>query len=435
MFRFLLRRVSFLIITLFLVSIAVFLISEQAPGDIARNSLGHQITPDQAASFNAQHGLDQPLLTRYVRWMIGSDWQAERLIGRPVTRLYDEKSDRYSWWAVDEDGSLYYNYSPDGDQMVKVVRQPDGTTEEIVLGDDVWQENEEGFRVYWGVDKQGRAAMWVQGDDLEAWVVQKLSWQTVSGAPRRYIPLQKGLLRGDPGISFSTRRPVSELLVRRLRNSGILAGIAFVIVMPIALVLGLVAGLNEGKWLDRALSVSSLIATATPEFASGVILILIFSMWLDLFPGAVVLSSDTAILEKPEMLVLPVLTLTGVELGYVLRITRSSMVDVMQQDYIRTAIMKGLPRRWIVFRHALRNALIAPITVIMLHVNWLIGGIVVIETIFGFPGIGRYVYDAAVFKDVFAVEAAAMTLVAISVGTQLIADIIYTFLNPRIRYT
>jgi peptide/nickel transport system permease protein len=277
--------------------------------------------------------------------------------------------------------------------------------------------------------------MWVQGDDLEAWVVQKLSWQTVSGAPRRYVPLQKGLLRGDPGISFSTRRPVSELLVRRLRNSGILAGIAFVIVMPIALVLGLVAGLNEGKWLDRALSVSSLIATATPEFASGVILILIFSMWLDLFPGAVVLSSDTAILEKPEMLVLPVLTLTGVELGYVLRITRSSMVDVMQQDYIRTAIMKGLPRRWIVFRHALRNALIAPITVIMLHVNWLIGGIVVIETIFGFPGIGRYVYDAAVFKDVFAVEAAAMTLVAISVGTQLIADIIYTFLNPRIRYT
>ena len=135
------------------------------------------------------------------------------------------------------------------------------------------------------------------------------------------------------------------------------------------------------------------------------------------------------------MLILPVLTLTGVELGYVLRITRASVVEVMQQDYIRTAVMKGLPRRTIIFKHALRNALIAPITVIMLHVNWLIGGVVVIETIFGFPGVGRYIYDAAVFKDVFALEAAAMTLVAISVGVQLLADIVYTFINPRIRYT
>jgi peptide/nickel transport system permease protein len=151
-------------------------------------------------------------------------------------------------------------------------------------------------------------------------------------------------------------------------------------------------------------------------------------------PGAVVVSNDAAILQNPSMLVLPVLTLTLIELGYVLRITRASMVEVMKTNYIRTAILKGLPYRQIVFKHAVRNALMAPITIIMLHVNWLIGGIVVVEALFGYPGLGRYVLEAALFKDVFAIEAAAMVLVIIAVATQLIADIIYTYLNPRIRY-
>ena len=135
------------------------------------------------------------------------------------------------------------------------------------------------------------------------------------------------------------------------------------------------------------------------------------------------------------MLVLPVLTLTLIELGYVLRITRSSMVEVMRTNYIRTAVLKGLPRNRIVFKHALRNALLAPITIIMLHVNWLIGGLVIVETLFGFPGLGSYVLEAALRKDVFAIGASAMILVVIAVGTQLIADLLYTYLNPRIRYS
>jgi peptide/nickel transport system permease protein len=204
--------------------------------------------------------------------------------------------------------------------------------------------------------------------------------------------------------------------------------------MPLALVLGLVAGLNEGKWIDRFLSVTSLIATATPEFASGIFLILIFTSWLHVLPGAVAITTEQSIFQHPEVLVLPVLTLTLVELGYVLRITRASMVEVMRTNYIRTAVLKGLPRLRIVFKHALRNALMAPITVIMLHVNWLIGGIVVVESVFGYPGLGRYALDAALFKDVFAVEAVTMVLVVIAVGSQLAADIVYTFLNPRIRY-
>ena len=132
---------------------------------------------------------------------------------------------------------------------------------------------------------------------------------------------------------------------------------------------------------------------------------------------------------------LPVLTLTVVELGYVVRMTRASMLEVMGSAYIRTAILKGMPMRRVVLRHALRNALMAPVTVIMLHVNWLIGGIVVVEVIFGYPGLGKYIYDAAIFGDTIAVESATMLTVAIAVGTRLVGDLVYTFLNPRIRYS
>jgi peptide/nickel transport system permease protein len=434
MVKFLIRRIIFLIFTLIFVSIAIFIISELAPGNIAVNTLGNTITPEQEASFNAQNGLDQPAFTRYMRWMIGSDQQAAGLIGRPVTRIYDAENDRYSWWAVAENGTLFQNYTPDGETLIRVERQPDGSTKEVVINEDLWRPNEDGLLIYWGIDRDGHAAMWVKGDDQQAWTLTKATWTTMAGAPRQYIPLQYGLLRGDPGVSFFTRRPVAETLIRRLFNTLTLAAIAFVIVMPLALLLGLIAGLKEGKFIDRFLSISSLIATATPEFASGVFLILIFATWLKWVPGAVVVANDAAIFENPAMLVLPVLTLTLIELGYVLRITRASMVEVMKTNYIRTAILKGLPYRQIVFKHAIRNALMAPITIIMLHVNWLIGGIVVVEALFGFPGLGRYILEAALFKDVFAIEASAMVLVIIAVATQLVADIIYTYLNPRIRY-
>jgi peptide/nickel transport system permease protein len=434
MLAFLLRRIFYLILTLFGVSVAVFAISELAPGNIAINSLGNTITPAQEASFNAQNGLDQPPVTRYIRWMLGSDWQASSLIGHPVQRIFEEENNRTNWWGVGEGGVFIQHYTTDGETMIQVERQPDGTMNEVPLGPGVWRKNDEGFEVFWGVDREGRAAMWVRGDQNEAWTQNKGAWTSSKGAPRAYVPLQAGLLRGDPGVSFLTRRPVAETLVPRLLNTLLLAGLAFVVVMPIALALGLIAGLNEGRFIDRLLSISSLIATATPEFASGIFLILIFSSWLGWLPGAVVVTSDSGLFQNPAMLVLPVVTLTLLELGYILRITRASMVEVMRTNYIRTATLKGLPQRRIVLGHALRNALLAPITVIILHVNWLIGGIVVVETLFGYPGLGRYVMEAALFKDVFAIEAATMVLVVIAVGTQLFADLIYTYLNPRIRY-
>ena len=291
-------------------------------------------------------------------------------------------------------------------------------------------------RFFWGVDNLNHAVLWQTHGEHTFWMKAKGAgwWVEQPGGAVKYIPLQRGLLRGDPGESVRTRQPVNEELVRRVRNSTILAGIAFVVVMPLALLMGLIAGLNEGRPIDRIFSIFGLVTTASPNFATGVFLILVFSVWLKLLPGATVFTSSTTIFEEPKMLVLPVATLTLIELGYVLRITRASMVEVMKTAYIRTAFLKGLPYWRIVFRHAVRNAMMAPITIIMLHVNWLMGGIVVVEAIFGFPGLGNYLLQSALYKDVFAIEAGAMVMVILAVGTQLVADIIYTFLNPRIRY-
>ena len=257
----------------------------------------------------------------------------------------------------------------------------------------------------------------------------------VQNAPAQYIPLRKGLLRGDAGLSLQSGRPVSAALGTRVRNTAVLAGAAFAIVMPLALLLGVVAGISEGRPIDRVISIVGLAFTATPEFVTGIFLILIFGIWLKWLPAVSVFLSDDAMFRDPTLIALPVLTLTAVELGYVARMTRASMVEVMSSSYIRTAIIKGMPFRRVVLRHALRNALMAPITIIMLHVNWLVGGVVVVEVIFGFPGLGKYIYDSAIFGDFNAVEAAAMLTVLIAVVTRLLGDLAYTFLNPRIRYS
>jgi peptide/nickel transport system permease protein len=226
---------------------------------------------------------------------------------------------------------------------------------------------------------------------------------------------------------------VSVSLFSRLRNSLVLAVLAFIVVMPLSLFLGIIAGLKEGSLQDRLLSISGMMFTVIPMFVTGIFLILIFSIWLKWLPGASIFS-DQAPWMRPRMLVLPLLTLTLAELGYILRITRASMVETMRAPYIRTAYLKGLPYRRVVLKHAVRNALMAPITIVMLHISWLLGGIVIVEAVFGYPGLGKYILESALYKDVNAIEAGVMILVVVSVTTQLIADIIYTFLNPRIRY-
>jgi peptide/nickel transport system permease protein len=432
MAKFIVRRFFLLLLTMFLVSIAVFLITESSPGNVARNVLGAFITPEQEKSFLAQMGLDKPAYVRYAYWLIGSDWQAEGKIGLPLKRTLTEKG-FVEWWAERDDGSLI-RWKLEGEDLIAVERTADGTVREYE-DNDRWETNDKGVSTFWGLDTLNHAVRWEKGADIKVWsFVIGTGWMETSGGPVEYIPLKKGFIRGDPGISLRTGRPVNKALFVRLRNSLVLAGIAFVLVMPVALLLGMIAGLREGSLRDRVLSIGGMTFSVIPEFATGIFLILIFAVWLGWVPGATVFG-EQAPWQRPDMLILPVLTLTLVELGYILRITRASMVEVMRSPYIRTAFLKGLPYWRIVFKHAVRNALMAPITVIMLHVNWLMGGIVIVEVVFGYPGLGKYLLDSAMFKDINALEAGAMILVTLAVGTQLIADIVYTFLNPRIRYT
>jgi peptide/nickel transport system permease protein len=432
MAKFIVRRFFLLLLTMFLVSIAVFLITESSPGNVARNVLGAFITPEQEKSFLAQMGLDKPAYVRYVYWLLGSDWQAKRKVGLPLKRTMTEKG-FVEWWAKRDNGNLI-RWKLEGEDLIAVEKSADGTVREY-KDNDRWETNEKGVSTFWGLDTQSHAVRWEKGSDIKVWsFVIGTGWMETSGGPVEYIPLKKGFIRGDPGLSLRTGRPVSKALFIRLRNSLVLAGIAFVLVMPVALLLGMIAGLREGSLRDRVLSIGGMMFSVIPEFATGIFLILIVAVWLKLVPGATVFG-EQAPWERPDMLILPVLTLTLVELGYILRITRASMVEVMRSPFIRTAFLKGLPYWRIVFKHAVRNALMAPITVIMLHVNWLMGGIVIVEVVFGYPGLGKYLLNSAMFKDINALEAGAMILVTLAVGTQLIADIVYTFLNPRIRYT
>lgn len=430
--KFIVRRIFLLLLTMILVSMAVFVITEASPGNVARNILGAFVTPEQEASFLAQLGLDKPVWVRYLYWLGGSDWQASDRVGRPLKRIMTEKG-FVEWWAIREDGQLV-RWKLSGDDLIAEVRQEDGTkTKE--KDNDRWVTDEKGVSIFWGLDNENHAVKWEKGTDRKVWTfIMGSGWKETSGGPIEYIPLKKGFIRGDPGVSLRTGRPVGNSLYVRLRNTLVLAGIAFVIVMPLALVLGLLAGLKEGSLRDRVLSVGGMMFSVIPEFATGIFLILIVAVWWGVVPGATVFG-EKAPWSRPDMLVLPVLTLTLIELGYVLRITRASMVEVMRSPYIRTAHLKGLPYWRIITKHAIRNALMAPITVIMLHVNWLMGGVVIVEVVFGYPGLGKYLLDSALYKDINALEAGAMILVMVAVGTQLFADILYTFLNPRIRYT
>ncbi|HSG26247.1 MAG TPA: ABC transporter permease [Anaerolineales bacterium] len=432
MARFILRSIVATIVTMLLVSIALFVLVEVGSGDITVKILGVFATPEQRASYNAQLGLDDPTWQRYLDWLVGSDWRAEKRIGYPLVALENPQTGEADWYVQVDDE--YLRWTMQDGQLLTLVRQEDGSTKSFIRSLD-WQINEEGQESFWGVDTKNNAVMWVRGEGVEVWALTKAGLRKEGDGPMKYIPLRKGLLRGDPGKSLQFGRPVAVIILPRIRNTLVLAGAAFVIVMPLALFLGILAGINEGKTLDRVISIAGLGATATPEFVTGLFLILIFGIWLKWLPAVAIFDTPNAIFEDPTLLALPVLTLTMVELGYVARMTRASMVEVMDSAYIRTAIIKGMPIGRVVMRHAIRNALMAPITIIMLHVNWLIGGVVVVEVIFGYPGLGKYIYDAAIFGDFNAVEAAAMVTVGIAVITRLLGDLAYTLLNPRIRYS
>lgn len=250
----------------------------------------------------------------------------------------------------------------------------------------------------------------------------------------RYWEWLTNTLQGDLGYSTLYKLPVNDIIWDRLGNTLLLAGVAFAVIVPLSIILGITAGMKEGSVLDRTISVSSIVTTSVPEFASGVFLASIFVIWLGILPGTSPLDSGAG---WPiwQQLVLPVLVMVLYDLGYVVRMVRASMVEVMTRPYIRTAVLKGLSFRDVIMKHALRNAMIAPFTVILLQINYLITGVVVVEAVFAYPGFGRMLLDAALSQDVATVEAAALFAVFVSVSTQIAGDLGYMMLNPRIRFS
>lgn len=262
-----------------------------------------------------------------------------------------------------------------------------------------------------------------------------------------------GVLQGNLGHSTVSDEPVNDVIGRRLISTGILMFMAFGVMVPAALLVGVLAGMREGSRLDRSLSTFSIASTATPEYVSGVIFIALFASttvgisgtltewgWLggDGWLGdrrTLFLGSSRAALEDITFwnFALPVATIALYGMGYIARMTRASMAEVMTAQYIRTARLKGVSFRNIVMKHALRNALIAPFTVIMLQFPWLLTGVVIVETLFSYNGFGWTMVQAASNNDIELLLACSIVAVLVVLITQLISDIGYVFLNPRIR--
>jgi peptide/nickel transport system permease protein len=262
---------------------------------------------------------------------------------------------------------------------------------------------------------------------------QRQLWLVANGYDQpimlRYLGWLGHFVIGQWGESRVFQTPVAHIVRTRLENTAILGFWFFVLLIPLSLGLGVLAGIREGSWLDRAVSAVCVLTTSIPPYASTVLISAVFVFSLHWLPGTSMMLDGFSY----RQLVMPVMVLVLYDFGYIARITRAAMADVMSAPYIRAAILRGLPYRRIIFRHALRNALIAPFTLLMLHVNWLIAGVIVVEYFFAFKGFGSLILEASLGKDLYLLEACTMVAVAMATITQTISDLGYLALNPRMR--
>lgn len=312
MARYIVRRLGFLLLTLLLTSLIIFVITQLLPGDVARAVLGREAGEEALQAFREQYGLNDPLIVQYFRW----------------------------------------------------------------LGNFV---------------------------------------------------------RGDWGISLSTRQEVYPLVMGRVRNSLMLAAVTMAIGVPLSILLGVLAGLNENKTADNVISIASLSVVGLPEFVTGILLIEIFARRLGWFPANSSIPPEATFREALPMLILPALTATLVLLAYIARLTRAGVIEELKRPYVRTAVLKGLPARTVTVRHVLRNALMPTVTVIAISFGWLIGGLIVIENVFNYPGLGRMLVFAIDRRDLPLMQAVALVTVLGFALANLLADLIYAYLDPRVR--
>jgi peptide/nickel transport system permease protein len=281
-----------------------------------------------------------------------------------------------------------------------------GDVARIVLGREVGEEQLEAYRDEFGLN-----------DPL----------------PFQYVNWLTDFVQGDWGISYSTRTEIFPLVMERLRNSLMLAALTMFIGVPLAVLLGVVAGLKEDSRWDNLVSIGSLSVVGLPEFVTGIILIEIFARTLGWFPANSSIEPGSTFLEALPMLVLPAMAATLVLLAYIVRLTRAGVVEELQRPYVRTAELKGLSNRAVVFKHVLRNALMPTITIIAISFGWLISGLIVIENVFNYPGVGRLMVFAIDRRDLPLLQALTMVTVLGFALANLLADILYAYLDPRIR--
>ncbi len=312
MSKFVIRRLGFLFVTLFITSLIVFVMTQYVPGDVARVVLGREAGEEALEAFREEFGLNDPLPAQYLRW----------------------------------------------------------------LGD---------------------------------------------------------FMTGDWGVSLSTKTEIRPLVMERLGSSLRLAALTLLIAVPLSIFLGVIAGLNENKPVDNVISVGSLSVVGLPEFVTGLVLIYVFARKLDWLPANSSVPPGASFVEALPMLILPALTATLVLLAYIARLTRAGVVAELKRPYVRTAVLKGMPRRVVIGKHVLRNALLPTITVIAISVGWLISGLIVIENVFNYPGLGRLLIFAIDRRDLPLIQAITMVTVVVFVLANLAADLLYAYLNPRIR--
>lgn len=281
-----------------------------------------------------------------------------------------------------------------------------GDVARVVLGREAGEEQLEAFREEYGLN-----------DPLP---VQYLNWLA-------------DFVRGDWGRSLSTRSDIYPVVMARLRNSLMLASLTMLIGVPLSVFLGVIAGLNENKFVDNTISIGSLSVVGLPEFVTGIVLIEVFARRLGLFPANSSIPLDATFREALPMLVLPAMTATLVLLAYIARLTRAGVVEELKKPYVRTAVLKGISRTSVILKHVLRNALMPTITVIAISFGWLIGGLIVIENVFNYPGLGRLLVFAIDRRDLPLLQAVTMVIVLGFALANLVADLIYAYLDPRIR--
>lgn len=252
--------------------------------------------------------------------------------------------------------------------------------------------------------------------------------------PMQYLSWLGGFMTGDWGTSYSTGSDIRPLVLERLGNSLMLAGLTLLIAVPLAVLLGIIAALNENRWPDGLISVTSLSVVGLPEFVTGVLLIQLFAFELQLLPANSSIRSDIGFFEALPQLILPAFTATLVLLAYIARLTRASVIEELRRPYVRTATLKGISRREVILNHVLRNALLPTITVIAISFGWLISGLIVVENVFNYPGLGRLLLFAIDRRDLPLLQSITFVAVLAFALANLFADLLYVYLNPRIRF-